>query len=1193
MRHKIYAYTFPSHRLWRSSGGLRTRELERFKIKVGCTTRSDVMSRIKEQDTTSCAEEPELLYESDYVEFDDHVVHKELERSGSYRTRENREWFITTVSEVKEVVNRLTHGVARPNSYKMRLEQEEAVLKAYRYFESNGGGEFLWNAKMRFGKTFAAYQLMKKLEAKKTLIITYKPAAYDQWQSELDEHVDFDGYELIRAIDAGREKISLKNGNILFTSFQDILQNFELDEESTDKDYAVSIKEKFKEILDESFDLVIVDEVHFGATRDAAKKLLGMIDHVCELWLSGTPFKILGRGDLSDEQIYSWSYIDEQNKKKALVEKGLKDAKNNPYWPLPKMSVVGYGLGQSILKDLKYFDDEEKFNFEKFLHSENGTSFTNHQAVLHFVDMLADKKSDVSPFFTNRIGVDELKHTLWLVPGVNSAQALTRILRGHHFFGRYETVCVSGDNLGEGKDSLDLVRRAINKSKNTPGSKGTITISCGKLTTGVTVKEWNAIFLLSNTQSIETYFQTIFRAQSPGEEPYTKQNCYVFDFDSDRMIKMVYDYAKESCGDRTLTETVAELLNTMNLLCYSDNSFMDLDAENILDMARYGIGGSILQNKFESRNLLNLDVVGSLRENVDLCRILEKVKIFRKVGNEGTYEINSGVGKGKTKKIKFTKEEYDEEKKVRDKVNESIRQRLQRLMTRLPVFMYLSEYVEERIEHVIENLESEMFEEVAGISVEDFKELKEAGIFDLEKLNDAIRAFKVYERDSFLDRKRGTDILDVIANLSNEEVFTPAKIVNEVLDLLPEEVWSDELLEWLNPVEKSGIWLREVFKRLDVGLAEKIPDENKRHDWIKGNMLYAYTTSNIAWQMACKTMYARVESDKYIRWRDSKYIKNIKNERFLEVKDKMPKFDIVIGNPPYQENDGGHGASATPLYNLFIEKIVDVVDPLQLVFIIPSRWFSAGKGLDSFRKRMQTDRHIKIIKDFPNAKIIFPSVEIKGGVCYFLRDKSYEGHCEFNGWLSDLNKYDTIIRHRISQNVVDKIVSSKGFISMEESVLPRNPFGLATNFDKFEVEQTELRCFAVGKKLKNIETNYVSDKFGIINRWKVLRAKAQTPDIQNNPDVFIAKPKEVCTETYIVLATFDSKNEAENFKLYVKTHFFEFLLKQKVITQDVTKYKYTFVPDQLDYTKEYTDDYLYEKYGLTPEEVEFIESKFK
>jgi hypothetical protein len=1175
-KRKIYAYT---REQYLCEGN------DLYPVKVGDTSKKDSRERIDEQHGAGNEYGPVIIYESSWVNFKDKKVHKEIEKLGGYKLpdRYGKDWYMANGDMVARAVNSLLYGKARPNGYVMRPEQQEAVERAYRLF-TGGGTKFLWNCKMRFGKTFAAYQLIKKLNAKKVLVITYKPATVEEWRRELEDHVDFAKYNFVRAIEAGKEKIVLKKWSVLFTSFQDILQDFEYDEENIgNSSTSAKLKPKFENLLKERFDLVIVDEVHYGATNLPAQILLGQIDSKFELHLSGTPIKIINRGELNEEQIFTWTYLDEQSKKKSLIAKGV-ESSENPYWHLPKMTIVSYALGSGIYGDLKYFQEDEKFNFAKFFHSDDGKRFIHAQAVLHFLDLMADKKSSISPYFANIVKDGKaLQHTLWVLPSVAACHAMTSALRSHLFFAKYSIICASGDNLKEcaAGEELNHLKAAIKNSKNTSEYKGTITLSCGKLTTGITVKAWGAVFMLSNTQAIETYFQTIFRGQSPNPSG-NKQDCYVFDFDSDRMLKTVYEYAKANSKGRSLSDTVKELLTTMNLLCYSDNYWVELDAENILDMARFGVGSKILVSKFTSSRLLNLDVLSSLQNNPQLLAILEKTKLFKKIPVlKGVYEISHGIGKGKTKKTKFTPKEYGEDSNKRDKVNDILRQKLIRLMTRLPIFMYLSEYVEERIEDIIQNLEPNLFEEVTGISVEDFLELKSAGIFDLEKLNEAIRAFKSHEVATIKDGGPETEILDTLANLSNEEIFTQRALVNKVLDVLPDSVWTNPNLKWCNPAEKHGIWLREVFKRLEAGLSKQIPNLEERHHWIKSEMLYGYAISDICWMLACKTLYGKLEGGEYIRWRASPYLNNIQNKRFLEV-EEMPEIGIILGNVPFQETDSKSGKSKPAGRNLYSRFTIEGYQALPKggieLFITPKGWFS-GSNKELF-DIMKKDLFYLNVTDLSGH---FPGVS--STFCYFMIEKDRKPGPVVIETENGKIEYSLEGVDRLPKVITEETLSINGKLSNYPNKLnfERN-CEIHTQHDDRKEEYSEDYPFPAyytrgEKSFFSKESSVASVKKVVTFRSGYLRPLYDDGKTGVAQDNLFVRVK--------------SEEEGKFIVRMLESRLYRFYLELNKLSGFHTPAVLKSLPYPEDLPKDFTDRDMYNYFGINEKEVAFIESYIK
>lgn len=485
------------------------------------------------------------------------------------------------------------------------------------------------------------------------------------------------------------------------------------------------------------------------------------------------------------------------------------------------------------------------------------------------------------------------------------------------------------------------------------------------------------------------------------------------------------------------------------------------------------------------------------------------------------------------------------------------------------------------------------------------------------------------------------DILDTIANLSSDEVFTPPELVNKILDLFPEEIWKNKDLKWLDPATKTGIFLREIATRLMKGLRAEFPDEEERRQHIFKNMLYGIAITDLTALMSRRSLY----TSKYANGKKS--IAKFKDKNGNIFYDNRPHtykngaciycgnkeggeldrdesrerhaynfihltkeeaekmhFDVIVGNPPYQLNDGGNGASAAPIYHLFIQQAIKL-KPRYMAFIVPSRWFAGGKGLDDFRDEMLNDRHIKKIVDYPDAGDCFPGVEIKGGVNYFIWDDKYNGDCEVTTIIGEeksnpmkrrLNEYDTFIRWNEAIPILRKVQAKKE-PTLDKVVSSRKPFGLATNFDNYDnVNNPDKYKIYANKKVGYIQKTNVQKGEEYIDKWKVLLPKAnegggETPNrVLSKPT--IAEPLSVCTETYIIVNSFGAEDEAGNFASYVKTRFFRFLVFLKKVTQDTTAKVYSFVPD-LPMNQEWTDEKLYKRYDINKKEQEFIESLVK
>ena len=491
------------------------------------------------------------------------------------------------------------------------------------------------------------------------------------------------------------------------------------------------------------------------------------------------------------------------------------------------------------------------------------------------------------------------------------------------------------------------------------------------------------------------------------------------------------------------------------------------------------------------------------------------------------------------------------------------------------------------------------------------------------------------------------DVLSCLANLSNDEVFTPPEIANRMLDLLPKEIWSDSKVKFLDPFCKSGVFLREITKRLQEGLSEEIPDVQKRLDHILHHQVYGmaiteltslvsrrslycskdasseYSISrfdeasgNIAFheiphtwnESTGKCIYCGASREVYERGEDkeSHAYQFIHTDNPKELFNNM-KFDVIIGNPPYQLNDGGgRDSAAIPLYDKFVQKAKQLA-PHFLIMIIPARWYTGGRGLDDFRDNMISDTRLKVIHDYPETDDCFPGLNIRGGVCYFLWDSLYHGDCtiinHIKGKMIEMKRplkeanIPLLIRYNQSISIMKKVLKFKE-VSLGKYVSTSKPFGMRSNFSDFTSIQTEMHSV---KLYRFGENGYVAKKIivkneKLIDRYKVLVSKA-SPGGDEYPhsivsQPIVSEPNSVCTETYLVIKDVDSRIEAENLVSYIKTRFFRFMMSLVKNTQNISKASYTFVPLQ-DFSHPWTDEMLYRKYKLSSDEIAFIESMIR
>lgn len=496
---------------------------------------------------------------------------------------------------------------------------------------------------------------------------------------------------------------------------------------------------------------------------------------------------------------------------------------------------------------------------------------------------------------------------------------------------------------------------------------------------------------------------------------------------------------------------------------------------------------------------------------------------------------------------------------------------------------------------------------------------------------------------SLLERAYNPDVLTCLANLSNDEVFTPPELANQVLDLLPKELWSDPSVKILDPFCKSAVFLREAAKRFIKGLEPVYPDLQERVDHIMHEQLFGIAITELTSLLSRRSLYCskfpngRFSVSEFdgeegnIRYRNIQHAwsggkcvycgasqsqydrdKDLETHAYEFIHTHHPeeifdmKFDVIVGNPPYQLSDGGGtGSSAKPIYHLFVEQ-AKKLNPRYLTMIIPSRWFSGGKGLDSFRAAMLSDRHIRQLVDYENFRDVFPGVDLAGGACYFLWDRDNEGDCavtNFNGGNSDtairgLNEFEIFIRSNRALNIIHKIQSLGYPRHLDSVVSSRLPFGITTTYTP---KDCGIPCYftqRLGKRL--VAASDVRDPLGIIDKWKFLVPKApiagQT-DFSKPVGFFydgntrIAAPGEICSESWLVAGSFDSREETESFKSYLLTKTVRFLLLQTVVSQNMTKRNYRFIPDLKEYRGRFTDDELCELWGLDADDRALIEEK--
>jgi len=802
-RPRIYAYSIDD----KAHAGL---------LKVGQTTR-DVKQRVAEQLKTANIKNytivlDELAECDDGTIFTDHAVRAALVKKKFENTE--LEWMRCTVKDVKAVLIALRTGQqiagTRDQSFPMRAEQRAAVEKTHDYYQSiwaenkKAVPRFLWNAKMRFGKTFTTYQLARKLGAKRVLVVTFKPAVEDAWQTDIESHVDFDGWQYqSRQSGSDPTTVSPKKPLVYFGSFQDLLG----------RDEAGNIKAKNEWLHTVNWDLVVFDEYHFGAWRETAKELFegeeetvakreakleyaAGLEDVNEdltvlseketeflpittkayLYLSGTPFKALATGEFIEEQIFNWTYTDEQRAKEDFAAKN--PGKWNPYGALPQMRLLTYQMPDELLV-IASAGEFDEFDLNAFFEA-SGTGakaqFKHKSDVQKWLDIIRGgyapkaveflKTGTRPPFpYSDVRLLPYLQHSFWFLPNVAACHAMANLLdeKQNIFWHDYDVVVAAGATAGIGLDALPPVREAIGSGFDTK----TITLSCGKLTTGITVPQWSSILMLRNLKSPETYFQSAFRVQSPwsiknpngdnpNEEEILKPVCFVFDFAPTRALRQLSEYGISLSPNESNPENaVKDLVSFLPVLAYDGANMTQIDAGGILDIAMAGTSATLLARKWESALLVNVDndTLRRILDNPEAMAAVERIEGWRSLGDNiletiinKSEKLKDLKNKAKEKDLsaKEKKELTDEEKEFKSK-RKLVQEKLIKFATRIPAFMYLTDFRENTLQDVITKIETGLFETVTGLTVKDFHLLVRLKVFNTEQMNQAVFAFRRYE----------------------------------------------------------------------------------------------------------------------------------------------------------------------------------------------------------------------------------------------------------------------------------------------------------------------------------------------------------------------------------------------------------------------------------------------------------------
>ena len=1242
--------------------------------------------------------------------FNDGEVHSVLKRSGVkvrvFKTEggtKSKEWFVTDLETIKRAItaakegrnslyaNEITTGFS---PVQFRDEQRDAIEKTIRRFRTNN--QYLWNAKMRFGKTLCALEVVKRMDFRRTLILTHRPVVNDGWFEDFQKiFYDSDHFQYGSKNGKGETFESLerqfqKQGQhyVYFASMQD-LRGSELVGGNFDKN---------DELFSTEWDLLVVDEAHEGTQTTLGKAVIAALFHgdTKKLELSGTPFNLLD--DYNEADIFTWDYVMEQRAKLEWDQNH--DGDTNPYASLPRLNIYTYDLSL----ELKHYQDgDHAFNFTEFFRVEgigNNEHFRHDADIDRFLNLLTCAKDYP---FSKQEWRGYFRHSLWTLPSVAAARCMSTKLRHHPILGKFEVINVAGDGDSdadyESNNALEQVREKIGDH---PEETMTITLTRGRLTTGVTVKAWTAVFMLhgSYSTSASSYMQTIFRAQTPaiigGRQ---KRECYVFDFAPDRTLKVLAETAKISSKAGRTSESdrqlLGEFLNFCPVISFEGSKMHAIDTPHMMQQLKRVYVERVVSNGFEDKYLYNdrlmkLDQL-ELEKFSHLRGIIGQTKAMKRsnevdINNQGfTDEEYEKLERIKKKKRQndhaLTPEEADllvqeELKKKQRNIAISI---LRGISIRMPMLLYGANIEDEDKEITIDNFAS-LVDDISweefmprGVTKELFDEFKryyDPDIFAAsgKRIREQARYADSLDIEARIDQI--ATIFGTFRNPDKETVLTPWRVVNMQLgdtlggwvfydeeykerQTMPREIRHTDVTDnvfhpdtkILEINSKSGLYPLYVAysiyrnrieaERMDWMVTEADDESRLKHhqrvwDEVLRKNIFVVCKTPMARCITIRTLAGfrpkvKVNAHAFddlimqIQQKSTQLITKLSSPFFWKINsDELMKFNAIVGNPPYQIMDGGTDRGAVPIYQNFV-KVAQKLSPNYISMIMPARWYAGGRGLDEFRASLLADKHLSILYDYDTSKNLFPTVDIAGGLCFFLWDSSYIGLCNVYNvgvrsteqMMRNLGEFGVFVRSNAAIPILKKITHiSKSFLN--DMVLSINPFGFRTFFrGKENKEDGDIRILT-SEGWGYVQRNDVKKNTELIDCYKVLvgRFVPSNGELNVKPGEGyrvittpqIINPGEINTETYIDVAALPTKTEAINYTRYLYAKFARFLLKQSVTSLNVTKECFAFVPIQ-DFTSssdidwsvsiEDIDKQLYQKYNLSDEEIALIEKTIK
>jgi len=1168
----------------------------------------------------------------------------------------------------------IVHTYNRTETYEPRPNQKETI-ESFKEALKKDRKNLLMYAVMRFGKSFTSMCCAVEMDAKIVLIVSAKADVREEWKKTVESHKKFDGFifldsnSLLESDSIIKEKIEANEKVALFLTLQD-LQGDE-------------IKTKHKEVFENQIDLLLIDETHFGAraleygkvlkdfstkerkseeklnddTIDDIDETTKTINSKVRIHLSGTPYRILMNSEFTNDDIIAFyqftniaedqQYWNEQN----LIKDEVKEW-DNPYYGFPQMIRFAFNPNETSrqrMEELKKLGITYAFSellkpksILKDSTNQLHKKFIYEQEIIDLLNVIDGTENDDN--LLSFLDYDKLKdgkmcrHMVCVLPYRASCDAFEELIKSNQFknLSTYEIINISGVENDKIYKDTQSVKSKISKCESE--NKKTITLTVNRMLTGSTVPEWDTMLYLKDTASPQEYDQAIFRLQSQFIKVYKepdgdivkynmKPQTLLVDFNPNRMFQMqeqksqIYNVNVESNGNTKLEERIKRELQISPIIRINNKKMVEVEPTDILDAVRqYSSERSVLDEATSISidfSLLDIEEIRTVIEKQGGLKSRQGLEIEPSEGEGDEIETGDEPDNGEKS------DEGDKDSKS-SKEDEKIdyKGKFAMYYARILFFSFLTDSEVKSLQEIIEaiNEDENNLRIATHLNLEiDILCLFQEHInpFVLSELDYKISNINSLANDTSISPiERASNAMKKFSRLSDSEIVTPEIVTDKMINTLPDDAINESTL-LLDIASKQGEFVYAVYKKFGKDVA---------------NNFYSIPTSKIAYEFTRK-VYKLLElnldniEQKYTSYDLIEETDLIEDET-IKFNNNDMKFDVIVGNPPYQESDGGAQASAKPIYHHFVN-ISKLLNPNYTCMIMPTRWYAGGKGLDSFRDQMLNDKNISELHDFLKPDIIFPNTNNRGGICFLLRDKNYNNsenltkvYTYGNSLIPTLNSRnlktedsDILIRHGIAVEILQKVKSNEKFESFENIISSRKPFGLDGNvvknqsifrFTKKGLDSPIL-CYGRGKQVGYLNKDEITKNTNWIDKFKVYAPYANNIGTELNDDnlnAFVGKPNTISTETYIVIgADLNLNNEsANNLANYCFTKFTRFMHSLPKVSQHGTSKTYKFVPLQdftsksdIDWTKsiEEIDQQLYKKYKLNKEEIEFIEKMIK